>query len=76
MDQWLNACVAIERAFTTIKGTDFNKKKSKQMAKYIILILLFLTISTNIHDPIHRHLIDDDDNDDEKTNLVYYYLFI
>ncbi|CAF1371802.1 unnamed protein product [Rotaria sordida] len=61
MDKWLNACVAAERAFATIKGTNFNKKKSKQVAKYIILTLIFLTISTTIYDPIHRLLLDDDD---------------
>ncbi|CAF2528161.1 unnamed protein product [Rotaria sp. Silwood2] len=67
MDQWLSTCIAIERVITTIKGTSFNKKKSKQMAKYIIIILIFLNIITNIHDPIHRRLIDDN-NDDEDGN--------
>ncbi|CAF0825556.1 unnamed protein product [Rotaria sp. Silwood1] len=66
MDQWLSACVAVERTVTTIKGISFDRKKSKQMAKYIILILLILNISTTIHDPIHRRLIDDDNDDDEK----------
>jgi hypothetical protein len=66
MDQWLNACVTMERAFTTIKGIWFNKQKSKQMAKYIIVFLLFLNIITIIHDPIYRHLIDDVNNEDEK----------
>jgi hypothetical protein len=32
MDQWLNACVASERAITVIKGTRFVKKKvNKQL---------------------------------------------
>ncbi|CAF4998592.1 unnamed protein product [Rotaria sp. Silwood1] len=66
MDQWLSACVAVERTVTAIKGISFDRKKSKQMAKYIILILLILNISTTIHDPIHRRLIDDDNDDDEK----------
>jgi hypothetical protein len=66
MDQWLKACVAMERVMTIIKRTRFNKQKSKQIAKYIILFLLVLTVSTTIHDPIHRRLIDDVDNDEER----------
>jgi hypothetical protein len=68
MDQWLNACVAVDRAITVMKGTRFVKKKSKQAAKFIILILLFVIIGTSIHDPISRRLIDEvnDDNNDVK----------
>jgi hypothetical protein len=66
LNQWLNACVAVERAVTTMKGTKFSKEKSKQMAKYILLGLIILNISTTIHDPIHRRLIEDDDDDNEK----------
>ncbi|CAF1560849.1 unnamed protein product, partial [Rotaria sordida] len=66
MDQWLNVCVAIERTITTIKGTRFDKNKSKQIAKYIILILLFMTTSTTIHDPINRCLLNENDDVDEK----------
>ena len=66
MDQWLSACVAIERAIASIQGIHFNKQKSKQMAKYIIFSLLLLIIITNIHDPIHRRLIDDNNNDEKR----------
>ncbi|CAF1548192.1 unnamed protein product, partial [Adineta steineri] len=66
MDRWLSACVAIERVISVIKGTSFDKNKSKKMAKFIILILFILNISTNIHDPIHRHLIKDNDNENDK----------
>ncbi|CAF4126864.1 unnamed protein product, partial [Adineta steineri] len=66
MDRWLSACVAIERVISVIKGTSFDKNKSKKMAKFIILIVFIFNISTNIHDPIHRHLIKDNDNDNEK----------
>ncbi|CAF0995427.1 unnamed protein product [Rotaria sp. Silwood1] len=69
MDQWLSACIAIERTVIAIKGISFDKKKSKQIAKYIILILLILNISTTIHDPIHRHLIDDDNDDDNEKRI-------
>jgi hypothetical protein len=64
MDQWLNACVAMERAITTIKGTRFDKRKSKRAAKFVIIILLIINAATFIHDPIFRRLIDEDSNND------------
>ncbi len=66
MDQWLNACVAIERVFTIIKGIDFDKKKSKKIAKWIFPLLILLITCTTIHDPIHRRLLYDDNDDNEK----------
>jgi hypothetical protein len=66
MDQWLNACVAIERTVTSMKGINFNQGKSKQMAKYVIIFLvLFITI-TNVYDPFYRRIIDDGDDGDQK----------
>ena len=64
--EWLNACVAIERMFNVIKGTSFNKEKSKEISKWVILIVFILTIITHIHDPLHRHLIDDFDIDEKR----------
>ena len=66
MGQWLNACVAIERAMTTIQGTHFDKKKSIRVAKWTMLALLLLTIGTSVHDPIHRRLIAEDDGDQKR----------
>jgi hypothetical protein len=57
--EWLNAAVIVERAFTVIKGVHFDKKKTKRVAKLVIPGLLGFTILTNIHDPLHRHLIHD-----------------
>jgi hypothetical protein len=57
--EWLNAAVIVERAFTVIKGTKFEKAKAKCIAKIIIPILIGLTTLTIIHDPLHRRLIDD-----------------
>ncbi|CAF2145838.1 unnamed protein product [Rotaria magnacalcarata] len=65
MDQWLNACVATERAVTVIKATYFHKEKSKRIAKIIIAGLLIFIIGTSIHDPVYRRIIDEQ-NDDEK----------
>ena len=67
MDQWLNACVAMERSVATIQGVKFNKTKSKQVSKYIVVLLLLLNIATTLQDPIHRDLFDDNDDDDEDT---------
>ena len=33
MNQWLNACVAFERTYTTIKGTNFEKRKKETSCK-------------------------------------------
>ena len=71
MDQWLNACVAIERAITAIKGARFVKKKSKQAAKLVIIILLIIIIGTSIHDPISRRLIDEENNDDDNMKRIW-----
>ena len=59
MDQWLTACIAVERAVITIKNVYFNKTKSKQWAKIVILILFLFIFGTNIHDPISRQLVDE-----------------
>ncbi|CAF1279777.1 unnamed protein product [Adineta ricciae] len=68
MDQYLNACVASERALTAFQGVRFNKEKSQQMAKYIIILILFWTITTAIHDPIHRQILHDNDDDAVEDN--------
>ena len=69
MDQWLNACVATERAVTTVKGVKFSKLKSKQLSKYIIAALLLFNIATTIQDPLHRRLSDDNDGENEDKRI-------
>jgi hypothetical protein len=61
--EWLNACVAIERAITVKQSTGFDKKKSKKLSKWVITSVIVLVILTHIHDPLHRELIDDIDID-------------
>ncbi|CAF3947851.1 unnamed protein product [Adineta steineri] len=56
LDGWLNACVAIERAVLLFKGVNFNKKKSKFIAKRTILILPFCIFGTLIHEFVFRRL--------------------
>jgi len=65
IDQWLAACVAIERAMTTIKGTSFNKKKSQTTAKFMLIIIVLCVIGTNIHDCFSRRLINEENYEDE-----------
>ncbi|CAF1117713.1 unnamed protein product [Adineta ricciae] len=69
---WLNACVAIERTVTPIKGVNFNRKKSKNMTKCIILIILLISISTAVYEPFHRHLIDDEEEQQQTCCVVKY----
>ncbi|CAF0882892.1 unnamed protein product [Adineta steineri] len=69
MDQWLNACVAIDRAITAVKGVSFNKDTSKRLARYVILALILFIISTTIHDPFHRNLSDDNSDDDGENRI-------
>ncbi|CAF4059386.1 unnamed protein product [Adineta steineri] len=73
MDQWLNACVALERAITTIKGINFNAKKSKKIAKFNLIILFIFIIGTNMIDPIHRRLIDENSNDEKRIWCIASY---
>ena len=58
LDGWLNACVAIERTVTVSKVVNFDKKKSRHAARWIILILPIFIMGTLIHEPIHHELFE------------------
>jgi hypothetical protein len=58
---WLSACIAIERAVNVTKGVNFDRVKSKKVARCIIPAVLLFTSCTHIHDPIHRLLVDDEE---------------
>ena len=57
--EWLNACVAVERVFTVTLGTSFNKTKSQKIARWVILLVLFINTATAVHDPLYRQILDD-----------------
>jgi hypothetical protein len=57
-DSWLNACVAIERAVHVFKGVTFDKRKSRHMARWIIIILPLCIMATFIHEPLYRKLVE------------------
>jgi hypothetical protein len=65
---WRSACVAIERTFVFIEDVTFNKNKSKQMARWIIVGV--------IHDPIHRQLFNDEEEDERIWCIVRYPLIL
>ncbi|CAF3557799.1 unnamed protein product [Adineta steineri] len=58
LDGWLNACVAVERAVLIFKGVNFDKKKSKSIARRTILILPFCIFGTLIHEFVFRRLFE------------------
>ena len=68
LDQWLNACVSLERAITVLQGAHFKKSRSRTQARYVIILLVLIMLGSTIYDPIHRRLIDDrmnNDNDED-----------
>ncbi|CAF0727312.1 unnamed protein product [Adineta steineri] len=69
-DTWLNACVAIERAINVYKSVNFNKEKSKRLARWIIFILPFCITATIIHEPLHRNIFDYQVEDRYKRMII------
>ena len=67
LNDWLDACVSVEHVFELMKGANFDKSKSKQMAKWITFGLFILTILTHLPDPLHRELIDNINEDEQRT---------
>jgi len=66
MDRWLSTFVAIERTLCTIQGVNFNKARSKRIAKFVISCLLIFIMCTNIHNSMYKKLIDDENEMDEE----------
>jgi hypothetical protein len=60
LDNWLNACVALERIIYVIQGTSFNKKRSKKIAICIILLLMAIVWCLFTPQLIHLHIFHDD----------------
>ncbi|CAF3771435.1 unnamed protein product [Adineta steineri] len=56
LDGWLNACVAVERAVLIFKGVNFDKKKSKSIARRTVFILPLCILCTFIHELVFRRL--------------------
>ncbi|UJR16677.1 hypothetical protein I4U23_003577 [Adineta vaga] len=60
-NNWLGACVTLERSITVQVGVHFNKRSSKRIAQWIILFLPLLVIISIIHESIYRDLFEDKD---------------
>ena len=71
IDNWLNACVAIERAITVFKGVNFNKQLSQRIARWVILSLPFVILSSLVHELIYRVLFYDEEEKREWCILEY-----
>ncbi|CAF1180714.1 unnamed protein product [Adineta steineri] len=88
MSNWLNTCVGIDRAMAVFQGTNFNKKKSRCIARWISCLLPFLILSSMIYEFINRDLFDDYEERrvwcvvrysksiELYTNIVQYFHFI
>ncbi|CAF5151572.1 unnamed protein product, partial [Rotaria magnacalcarata] len=59
IDNWLNGCVASERAFSVFKGISFSKNKSRTMAKWIISIVVIINIILICPQIFYLNLFDD-----------------
>jgi uncharacterized membrane protein len=76
LNAWLNACVAIERAFHVLKGVNFDKEMSKSIARWIILTLPFCIMATIIHEPLYRNVFeynaptDETSTNETRTDIV------
>jgi hypothetical protein len=59
LDNWLNACVAIERTITVLQGITFNKNRSRKVAKWTTILLFFIIACLFIPQICHLHLFYD-----------------
>jgi hypothetical protein len=60
LDNWLNACVALERIVYVIQGPSFNKKRSRKIAICIIILLMVIVGCLFTPQIIHLHIFHDD----------------
>lgn len=72
-DQWLKACVALERSMMIFQGVSFDKAKSIRTARWIISLLPVLIISSTIHELIYRELVDNGEDAGHQTWCVTRY---
>jgi hypothetical protein len=60
LDNWLNACVAIERTVSVLQGITFNQKRSRRVARWTILLLFAIITCLFIPQLIHLHMFYDE----------------
>lgn len=71
VDNWLNAFVAIERAMSVFQGISFDKKKSKEWAKWIIAGLCLVVVGLFVPQILHLRVFVDEK--EERTWCVVSY---
>ncbi|CAF1341018.1 unnamed protein product [Adineta ricciae] len=72
IDNWLNTCVAIERTYSVTQGLLFNKRKSRKIAKQIIIPCIFIgNIILLVPHIIYLHIFED--QIEGRTWCVIYY---
>ncbi|CAF1107158.1 unnamed protein product [Rotaria sordida] len=59
IDNWFNACVAIERTVSVYQGISFNKNKSKRVAKYMVILLPLIISSLFIPQLLNLRVFED-----------------
>ena len=60
INNWLGACVAIERTISVIQKIKFNRRKSKRMAIRIVLLIIVSVTLSNLPDSLYRVLLHDE----------------
>jgi len=60
IDNWLNGCIAVERAIAVFRGIHFNKKQSKSAAKRVILLIICVNVVLLIPQLSYIHLFNDE----------------
>ena len=70
-NDWLNACVALERTVTLLQGVTFNKERSKAIANTVIICLLIIVAATFVPQFIHLRIFYD--NAEERSWCVVRY---
>ncbi|CAF1162457.1 unnamed protein product [Didymodactylos carnosus] len=55
-----------------IKGVHFDKVRSKQIAKYMIITVILMNILGTLHEPFYRHMVDDPHINDYSWCVIKY----
>lgn len=73
IDNWFNACVAMERTMAVFRGVNFNKRLSQRAARWMIFVLPLFICGSFAHEFVYRDLFYDDDDDGNRDWCVLEY---
>lgn len=60
LDNWLSACIAMDRTIAVYQGSRFDKSQSKRIAKYVVILLLFIISSLFIPQLLNLQVFEDE----------------